>query len=459
MFACNLFFTGCATTSSVEDFSPNNDRNSQQVLSPFSDSKIKIAQKLIGKEDWIVIMDNPCAAQQQRGLAQELYGKSAMSDMERQAYRLPASKAKSEDFLIENCVLGASLEVPIRTFALPKPTGEVSVKSTLSSDSKDPLSSFQQHLNFLGFFDVIETIRSLTLEKDRRPVIAIVDTGVDDKHEDLKDVMWSDNEGHHGRDLVKNDNEPMDEHGHGTHVAGLAAAASENGIGISGIGRAQIMAVRVLDSSGATSTDVVANGIIWAADHGADVINLSLGGEVKEYSPVLLEALTYAINKNVLVVAAAGNDGLELSEKFRMEPAGLAKEIRGLISVGSVDSESNKISEFSNFSSAYVELLAPGAVNSAGDHTDGLLSTVPGRIKYSRMAGTSMATPVVSGAAALIIARQRLSDKEYTAAELEEELLRLGRPDDDLKKFVLDGRVLDLKRLNLAEPVSLSNSP
>lgn len=444
----SLLVTGCTTLSFVEDFSPSEELGPGQALSPFSDSKIRIAQTLVGKEDWIIIIDNLCAAREEKGLAHELHAQFAMSDMERQAYRVAANRASSEDLKAEDCILGASLEVPIRTFSLPKPKTTTLQTAQHTEPAIDPLSHQQQHLDYLGFFKNLEKIRSTTIDKDRRPIIAIVDTGVDSQHEDLKDVMWTDSQGHHGRDLVQGDNEPQDGHGHGTHVAGLAAAASENGIGITGIGRAQIMAVRVLDNSGSTTTDVVTNGILWAADHGADVINLSLGGQVKEFSPALQEAIAYAANKNIFIVAAAGNDGLELSDSFRMEPAGFAKDIKGMVSVGSVDTERQMLSEFSNFSGSYVEILAPGAADSAGEKLEGLLSTVPGDPKYSRMAGTSMATPIVAGAVAVIISKYRLTDTEYTASDIEDELRGLGRPEDSLKNYSIEGRVLDLNRLN-----------
>ncbi len=134
-------------------------------------------------------------------------------------------------------------------------------------------------------------------------LIAILDTGVDMSHPDLKAKVTS-----AGRDFVNSDDDASDDQGHGTMVAGIAAASSQNGLGIAGVAWASpILPVKVLDEKGLGTAADVAAGIIWAADSGAQVINLSLGGESP--SETLKEALKYAYEKNVVIVAAAGNGG------------------------------------------------------------------------------------------------------------------------------------------------------
>ncbi|HEY0399920.1 MAG TPA: S8 family serine peptidase, partial [Acidimicrobiia bacterium] len=133
-------------------------------------------------------------------------------------------------------------------------------------------------------------------------ILAIVDSGVQLNHPDLAGRLVP------GYDFVNNDTSPDDDFGHGTMVAGIAAAITNNGQGVAGgTWRGRIMPVKVLDSSGSANDEDIASGITWAVDHGASVINLSLGGPGA--STTLQTAVDYATRHNVVVVAAAGNDG------------------------------------------------------------------------------------------------------------------------------------------------------
>ena len=141
-------------------------------------------------------------------------------------------------------------------------------------------------------------------------VIAVVDTGVDLTHPDLVPNLWSGPGGIHGHDFVDNDDVPDDFNLHGTHVAGTAAAAANNALGVAGVApQAQIMGVRVLDAEGSGGTSAIANGILFAANSGAGVINLSLGGPGDAGDTAMSNAIAFAESKGSVVVAAAGNGG------------------------------------------------------------------------------------------------------------------------------------------------------
>jgi thermitase len=211
--------------------------------------------------------------------------------------------------------------------------------------------------------------------------IAILDTGVDQDHEDLAGKIVA-NKNYTTSGTVD------DRYGHGTHVAGIAAAATNNGIGVAGVGyNSTIMNVKVLDDTGSGYYSWVASGITWAADNGAKVINMSLGGSSS--SSTLESAVNYAWGKGVVIVAAAGNSG----NTARLYPG----YYTNVIAVGATDSNDAKAS-FSTYGS-WVDVAAPG-VN--------IFSTLPnhanqiGSQNYDYLSGTSMATPYVAGLAGLV---------------------------------------------------------
>lgn len=216
-----------------------------------------------------------------------------------------------------------------------------------------------------------------------RVLIGIVDSGVDVNHPDLRGKIAG---VYNGAD---NNQDVEDVIGHGTHVAGIAAAATHNGLGVAGVAPdCGILAVKV--SSGKSSypsTAGIANGIMWAADNGARVINLSLGSS--RQSAAITEAVRYALSKDIVVVAATGND----ARRIQSYPAAT----EGVIAVGSTDANDNR-SRFSNYG-PWVSVTAPGS---------DILSTFPlnsnliGQTEYGAISGTSMATPFVAGLVGLI---------------------------------------------------------
>ncbi len=233
-------------------------------------------------------------------------------------------------------------------------------------------------------------------------VVAIVDTGVDLDHPEFAGRIWvnqgetpgngidDDGNGYiddvNGYDFAGNDNNPDDQNGHGTHVAGIVAASLG---GIEGVAPgATIMPVQVLGANGSGSSLGVANGILYAARNGADVINLSLGSSVGDSR--IANAIAQAEALGAIVVAASGNEGASQPGY----PARYSNQITGLLSVGS-HTQSNFRSSFSNQvgSSGAVQVDAPGSSISSAWRNGG----------YVTISGTSMATPHVAGLAALIL--------------------------------------------------------
>lgn len=214
-------------------------------------------------------------------------------------------------------------------------------------------------------------------------VVAILDTGVDQDHEDIKGKLVANKNFTSSRTVD-------DKYGHGTHVAGIAAANTNNGKGVAGTGfSSSIMNVKVLGDNGSGFYSWISNGIIWAADSGAKVISLSLGGS--SGSDTLKSAVDYAWGKGALLVAAAGNNGTDAPNY----PA----FYDNCIAVAATDSLDARAS-FSSYGS-WVDIAAPGT---------SIFSTLPnhsnriGLRNYGSLSGTSMATPHVSGVAALVFA-------------------------------------------------------
>jgi len=250
--------------------------------------------------------------------------------------------------------------------------------------SNDPLRSRQWGL------DMLHADEAHAVTTGAGAVVAVVDTGVDASHPDLQGRIGP------GWDFVDGDATPRDGNGHGTHVSGIVAADANNGVGVDSVAPgAEIMPVRVLDSNGSGSDSDVAKGIDWAVDHGANVINLSLGGTLPTAGLGIQDdistAVQRAVSRGVVVVAAAGNDGLPFCEND--------SEQGKVLCVGAVDKRGSR-TFYSSFG-AGLSLVAPGGSALPGTDED-ILSTWPGG-GYQELAGTSQATPHVSGVAALLV--------------------------------------------------------
>ncbi len=260
-----------------------------------------------------------------------------------------------------------------------------------ASAANDPLRAQQYGL------DIVESDAAHTTATGRGATIAVVDTGVLASHPDLQGGRLLG-----GRDFVDGDDSPQDGEGHGTHVLGIAGATEDNATGIASVAPgARLLPVRVLGDDGSGEITAVAQGIDYAVAQGADVINLSLGGEVplaggsdSEFNA----AVDRALDAGRVVVAASGNDGLPACA----QPAGRGR----LLCVGSVD-ENRQRSLFSNFvgNSAALGIMAPGGSSLLGRDILSTFNRVDPAFAgpYTELAGTSQATPHVAGVAALLV--------------------------------------------------------
>jgi len=261
----------------------------------------------------------------------------------------------------------------------------------------------------------------------------VLDSGIQLDHEDLADKVWAnpgeipangldddangkvdDVHGWHfyhiwdgSRFIPAEDATVEDGFGHGTHVAGIVAAASNNGLGIAGLSwGARVMAVKVLDNAGKGWYSDVALGIIYAADNGARIINLSVGGSPE--SATLCAAAEYAHRKGCLLVAAAGNTG------GRVEYPAACEHVLAVAATGPTDERAS----FSN-TGPEVDVAAPGV---------GIYSTWARWGGYASMSGTSMAAPHASGVAALVWSRWPALSNEALTTQITRAVVDLGSP-------------------------------
>lgn len=237
-------------------------------------------------------------------------------------------------------------------------------------------------------------------------VIAIIDTGVDMGHPDLASKLVA------GRDFVDDDNTPSDLHGHGTHVAGIAAAVTNNGVGVAGMAwGARIMPVRVLDNKGSGSNAHITEGILWAYQNGADILNLSLGGIYE--SQAMQDAINAAHAAGSLVIAAMGNcrTSCTIDKKQYSNPPQYPAAYNNVMAVAATSS-SDSYTVYSQYG-AHCDIAAPGGSMTPYGDPNGIYSTMPTYAvymttqydylqDYDYLQGTSQATPYVSGLAALV---------------------------------------------------------
>lgn len=274
---------------------------------------------------------------------------------------------------------------------------------------------------------------------DRKIKIAVIDTGVDYNHEDLKEnimineaelngVAGVDDDGNgyvddvYGMDFANNDSDPMDGHGHGTHCAGVIGA-SHNSIGVRGVmANVEILPIQFLAANGSGSLEGAVKAINYAVSRGVNIMSNSWGGGGE--SQALEEAIKLAEDAGILFVAAAGNSNANNDVKPSV-PATIALD--NILSVGAMDGKGKK-AKFSNYGAKSVHVFAPGV---------DIYSTVQGN-KYKKMSGTSMACPFVSGVAGLIWA----NEPSLSVHDLKKKIMSTTRDEaKELTKYSVAGLV------------------
>lgn len=275
-------------------------------------------------------------------------------------------------------------------------------------------------------------------------VVAVVDSGVDYNHPDLKDNMWTDENGNHGYDFSgdaltsSGDTDPMDVFGHGTHVAGIIGASGNNNMGVSGVAqKVKIAALRVLDNEGQGSTSMAIKAYEYMLEQKEKGVNFvaannSWGGAYLSRS--FQDIVDYAAKQGIVSVFASGNTGADMDANVN---APYGSNTEGTIVVNASD-QYGHAADYSNYGKINTELFAPG---------DKILSTKPGTIlqkeKYGIMSGTSMAAPNVTGAYALL--------KAYygNSADMSEIRARLAggvTRTEELKDLCVSGGYLNLQK-------------
>jgi subtilisin family serine protease len=272
-------------------------------------------------------------------------------------------------------------------------------------------------------------------------VVAVIDTGIDYNHEDLSFNVWRNptpgaKNDVVGYDFVHDDGLPFDDNQHGTHCAGTVGAVGGNGKGVSGVAqRVSIMGLKFLSGEGSGTTADAIRAIDYAIEHGARVLSNSWGGKGDDGNQALKDAIDRAKAKDVLFIAAAGNDGTDNDRPNPSYPAAFDND--NLISVAATD-KSDALAFFSNYGKRTTHLAAPG-VN--------VYSLSPGN-RYAQLSGTSMACPHVAGAAALLWSK----NPSWTYKQVKAALLNSVDPLPALaNKTVTGGRLNILKALRSME--------
>ncbi|RYZ96084.1 MAG: peptidase S8 [Sphingobacteriaceae bacterium] len=299
----------------------------------------------------------------------------------------------------------------------PTPSAVPTITPTASPTINDPFKTTQY--NSLSKIKLLESLAMY--QGNANVTIAIIDTGVEATHEDLSNKIVS------GFTDFSGSSEKLDPHGHGTHCAGVAAAATNNGIGIVGMApNAKIMPIQVLNAAGAGSNASVAAGIMFAADSSAKVLSMSLGGP--DDSAAIRTAVNHAISQGKVMVAAMGNSALTGN------PTSYPANYSGVIAVGATDATDIR-ANFSQYGN-HIAVSAPG-VN--------IYSTFKGN-SYSYMSGTSMACPAVAGLAALMLANKPTLTPSEIRTKIQNGTDDLGSTGFDV--YFGSGRINVLKTLS-----------
>lgn len=337
-------------------------------------------------------------------------------------------------------------------------------KAQSSSYGSDPLFAQQSHLKNIRSVEANKFFFQTSVKIQKDVVIAFIDSGIDLQHPDLISQLWTNQKELNGTAGVDDDQNGFvdDIYGynfassigdpshqtvndHGTHLAGLAAAANNN-LGGTGVidQKVKIMSLNVFGKNWETENVFIDQAIRYATDNGANIINISIGG----YGPseTTASAIAYAINRGCVITVSAGNEKIDIEKKFYF-PASYAGQFSGLISVAATDATSNEICAFTNYSTTLVKIAAPGC--DSKNIKEGLLST-RNNGKYGYKSGTSHASAITAGAAALvygILGDRSNAHSTVHPAEVEKILMTGSKHLDGLNTYISDGNKLDLEHI------------
>lgn len=395
--------------------------------SPFLFQKNYLKADLNSKQA-VALLDIPCARLGGDPGVHELVLKSAKfpeynsSNIQAVLFDIQNITPKELNRIVQSdCVLGLEENREVHT-------AQVSLN--------DPMFPQQKFYSSIQFQEGRKLFLSPAFDRFQTVVVGIIDSGIDTKHPEFLGRLWRGPNGEIGHNFQNEEAPPEDDFGHGTHVSGLVAANANNGIGVVGVSaQAQLMVVKTQDNQGEGNLADLISGIRYAVDNGAEVLNISLS--VSGDSPGLRDAIDYALERNVVVVTAAGNQAMEITPTQFFTPSGYANTRPGLISVGSVDGIDQKLSWFSNYSETYVKIAAPGSYGS-----DQILSTYLNQ-GYRGSDGTSMASPIVVGSAVQLVSYMKSAGISVTPKLVEEALLAGSTVNSDLT-----GKIKDQKQLN-----------
>ncbi len=413
-------------------------------VSTFSEKSLPAGAKLMA------IVDEKCVMK--RGPQERLLSVRHLQDRVKQQASLLRERAYPIE-LRESFTLSSLKAQVLEDPCLISLDEETFVKRSATTVN-DPSFSAQAHLTAINAPTAWDTFYSgLT----STVVIAIIDDGIELTHSDLSGVLWTnsaetasnatDDDGNgyaddvNGYNFTSSHGSPAHENGasHGTHVAGLSAAQDNNSIGVTGVmGRnLQIMGLNVFGPNASAGSSDIVNAINYARTMGANVINMSLGGLGSSAS--INTAMINAVAAGVFIAVAAGNSSEEITASNFYMPAGYCKDINGAMAVGSIDALTQNVSSFSNFSTTYVEIAAPGSDSTTG----GVYSTYTSN-SYSYLQGTSMASPVLAGAAALVVGWAKSRGKTVTPAQIETIIKASATSKSSLTPYFYGGGALNL---------------
>lgn len=328
-----------------------------------------------------------------------------------------------------------------------------------SSYFSDPLAKGQTHYRDLEVFSDAAKLNQVYQAQQQEVIVAVIDSGLDLSHPDLKEHIWvnleelkgkagydDDANGYdddiHGFDFSSRDGNPSHKGSsdHGTHVAGLIAATSNNQFGIASFAgpKLKLMILNVTGKYRGAMSEDIEEAVYYAINNGAHIINISMG------SPGRADTLAYAINeatkRGIFVTASAGNQGYSLNDNFHL-PASYAQFIPGFMSIGAYDISNGQKCSGSNHSQEVVEIFAPGC--DQRNPKKGLLSTMKGG-SFGYRRGTSMSTPILSSAAAIIYgSRESQSLNQDMAVSVEKYFKENSRASHKILPYAQEGRVFE----------------